>query len=335
MPAPEIEQTTIDRPDPALTPPGFNDVLAAAGRIAHYSHRTPVLTCSQLDTRLGAQLFFKCDNFQKTGAFKFRGACNTIMSLDEQEISRGVVTHSSGNHAAALCHAASLRGAKATVVMPNNANAVKKAAVRSYGGTIIECDTTARDREKTMLEWLQTHNSVPVVPFDDARVIAGQGTAALEFLDQVADLDCLIAPVGGGGMLAGTVISALELKPELLVYGAEPAAADDSYQSFHAGHRCPLPAPAQTLADGLRTSIGELTFPIIQRGVRDILLASEEGIVLAMRLIWERMKIIIEPSSAVALAALLENPVAVAGRRTGVILTGGNVDVEHLPWAVG
>jgi len=318
--------------DPVLTPPQFDDVLKAVQRIAGYCHRTPVLSCSQIDTQLGARLFFKCENFQKTGAFKFRGACNTVMSLADQEIARGVVTHSSGNHAAALCHAAALRGARATVVMPDNANAVKKAAVRGYGGDIVECAPNTLDRERVMAQLVQQHQYVPVVPYDDARVIAGQGTAALEFLEQIPDLDCLITPVGGGGLLSGTVLSAAHQRPGIEILGAEPAAADDSYQSLHSGRRCPLTQTPQTLADGLRTSIGELTFPIIQAGVRDILLAREEGIVQAMRLIWERMKIVIEPSSAVALAALIENPAALAARRIGIILSGGNVDLDHLPW---
>jgi threonine dehydratase len=254
------------------------------------------------------------------------------MSLSDAELARGVVTHSSGNHAAALCYAASLRGTSATVVMPSNANEVKKTAVRSYGGTIIECEPNTQAREEAMAQWVERHQMVPVVPFDDARVIAGQGTAALEFFEQVPELECLIAPVGGGGMLSGSVISAQALKPQLQVFGAEPANADDSYQSLRAGHRCPLEGTPDTLADGLRTSIGELTFPIIQNGVSDILLASEQSIIAAMRLVWERMKILIEPSSAVALAVLIDNPTVLAGKRTGIILTGGNVDLDQLPW---
>ncbi len=327
-----MQQQVSQELDPALIPPGFNDVVAATHRIADYSHRTPVMTCSQLDARLGASLFFKCENFQKTGAFKFRGACNTIMSLATSEIARGVATHSSGNHAGALCFAASLRGATATVVMPSNSNEVKKAAVRNYGGTIIECEPNQQARESTVAELIQKQHCVPVVPYDDGRVIAGQGTAALEFLEQTPDLDCLITPVGGGGLLAGSTISAKAIKPRLQVYGAEPAAADDSYRSLHKGQRCPQTQPPQTIADGLRTDIGELTFPIIHDGVTDILLASEDSIIVAMRLIWERMKILVEPSSAVPLAALLDNPAATAGKRVGIILSGGNVDLDHLPW---
>ncbi len=314
------------------TEPKLSEIRAAAERVGPHIHRTPVLTCAALDRICGARLFFKCENFQKTGAFKIRGAANAVFCLDEERASRGVVTHSSGNFAAALALAASWRGIEATVVMPEGSPAVKSEAVAGYGARIVPCEPTLAAREETAACVQAEGGATFLHPYDDYTVIAGQGTASLELCEDLPDMDAVLAPVGGGGLLAGTAIAARGLIPGVRVLAAEPAAADDAHRSLQAGRIIPQTNP-QTIADGLRTSLGELTFPIIQRLVEDILLVSEEEIVRAMRLIWERMKIVVEPSAAVGLGALLSAPAALRERRVGVILSGGNVDLERLPWS--
>lgn len=311
--------------------PKFGDVLQAAERIRAHIHRTPILTCQNLNLLTGAELFFKCENFQKAGAFKFRGACNAIFSLSETDLKKGVTTHSSGNHAAALALAARKRGAKAYIVMPRNAPAVKKAAVEGYGGEIIYCESTLQARETTLAEVQKETGAIFIHPYDNVKVIAGQGTAALELLDDIQDLNYILTPVGGGGLLSGTSITTSHLASKTKVIATEPANADDAYQSFIQGKIIPQTNP-KTIADGLRTSLSELTFTIIQKYVHQIITVSEEAIVQAMKLTWERMKIIIEPSSAVPLGALLEKKLDVKNKRIGIILSGGNVDLTKLPW---
>lgn len=311
--------------------PTLADVQAAAARIQPYAHHTPVLTCASLNQLVGADLFCKCENFQKVGAFKFRGACNAVFALSEPEAQRGVATHSSGNHAAALALAAQRRGITAHIVMPDNAPAVKKAAVAGYGGTIVYCAPTLAAREATLERVVQETGATVIHPYNDARVIAGQGTAALELLTDVPDLDVMMVPIGGGGLTSGTAIVTAALSPSTRVIAAEPEAADDAYRSLQEGRIVPALDP-RTIADGLRTSLGELTFAIIQRHVQQIVTVSEAAIISAMRHVWERMKIVIEPSAAVPIAALLEQKIDLRGQRIGVILSGGNVDLGTLPW---
>ncbi|NCF28589.1 MAG: pyridoxal-phosphate dependent enzyme [Gammaproteobacteria bacterium] len=289
------------------------------------------MRCSAIDEIVGASVHFKCENLQKVGAFKFRGACNTVLSLSEKEIENGIATHSSGNHGAAVALAARLRGTTAVVVMPSNTSAVKQAAVAHYGARIVHCEPNDESRRRTLEAIIAEEGRTLVHPFDDVRVIAGQGTAALEFLEQVPDLDIIMTPVGGGGLLSGTATVVAALSPKTRVIGAEPAGADDTYQSFRAGHIIPVGVP-DTIADGLRTTVGELTFPIIARHVSDIVRVSEEAIVEAMRLTWQRTKLIVEASAAVPLAALLEGTVDVRDARVGIIISGGNVDLDALPW---
>jgi threonine dehydratase len=306
-------------------------VQAAAARIKPYAHRTPVLTCTSLNDLVGAALFCKCENFQKVGAFKFRGACNAVFALADQAARHGVATHSSGNHAAAVALAARLRGVPAHIVMPDNASAVKKAAVAGYGGTIVYCAPTLAAREATLRRVVHETGATFIHPYNDACVMAGQGTAALELLTDVATLDVIMASVGGVGLLGGTAIVTAALSPSTQVIAAEPEAADDAYRSLQAGKILPANDP-RTIADGLRTSLGELTFAVIQQHVQQIVTVSEEAIVSAMRYIWERMKILIEPSAAVPIGVLLEKKLDLAGKRVGVILSGGNVDLDRLPW---
>ncbi len=279
----------------------------------------------------GATLFFKCENFQKVGAFKARGACNAVFSLSAAEARHGVITHSSGNHGAALAYAAGLRGIPAIVVMPDNAPAVKRAAVAGYGARIVTSGSNPLDRETVLERMLAETGATFVHPSNDPRVIAGQGTAALEFLEEVPDLDIVITPVGGGGLLAGTALAVAGRGIGTRTMAAEPEVVDDAYRSFRDGRIYP-PTNAKTIADGLCTFLGEVNFPIIRQSVADIVTVSEEAIIRAMRLIWERMKLIIEPSAAVPVAALLEPRIDVEGLRVGVILSGGNVDLDHLPW---
>lgn len=311
--------------------PTLPDIRQAAERIRPYIHRTPVLTNASLDQQVGARVFLKCENLQKVGAFKIRGACNAVFSLTQEDAARGVATHSSGNHAQALALAARLRGIPAYIVMPENAPAVKKAAVAGYGGQITYCEPTLAARETTLAQVVQETNANVVHPYNNDRVIAGQGTAALELLEDVPDLDVVIAPVGGGGLLSGTAIAARGVAPDIRVIAAEPEMADDAYRSLQAGRILPSENP-RTIADGLLTSLGTLTFPIIQQHVEQIVTVSEAGIIAAMKFIWERAKIVIEPSAAVPVAALWERKIDLGGLRVGVILSGGNVDLERLPW---
>ena len=312
-------------------PPTHADVLEAAARIRPFAHRTPVLTCATLDRLVGAQLFFKCENLQKVGAFKFRGACNAVMSLPPEAQAAGVATHSSGNHAAALALAARLRGMAAYIVMPDNAPRVKREAVAGYGGIIRLCAPTLAAREAALAQVVRETGAAFVHPYNDPRVIAGQGTAALELLAEAPALDTIVAPVGGGGLLSGTALAAEGAASDARIIGAEPAGADDACRSLREGRIVPSVEP-RTMADGLLTSLGDLTFAVIRRRVERIVTVSEPGIAAAMRLIWERMKLVVEPSAAVALAALLEGGVDVVGQRVGIILSGGNVELAKLPW---
>jgi len=306
--------------------------MAAAEAIAPHVHRTPVLTSRQIDAISGAHLFFKCENFQKVGAFKFRGATNAVMSLSEEQRSHGVVTHSSGNHAAALAHAAVSRGVKAFIVIPSSAPEVKKRAVAGYGAEITFCEPTLKAREAAAAEVMASTGATMIHPFDNFYIIAGQGTAAMEMLNDMPAPDAVIAPVGGGGLLSGTAIAVRHLAPAAKIYGAEPLLADDAARSLHSGTLQPALPPA-TIADGLLTSLCERTFTVLRENVTDVLTVTEAQIVEAMRLIWERMKIVIEPSSAVPLAAVLANSTLFSGKRVGVILSGGNVDLAKLPFA--
>ena len=305
--------------------PQLEDVKQAHQRILPYINRTPVLTCSSLDEIVGAKLFFKCENFQKVGAFKFRGATNAVFSLSEEETSLGVVTHSSGNHAAALALAARNRGITARIVMPSNAPQVKIDAVKNYGGIITFCEPTLEARETTAAKVIEETGATMIHPFNDYQIIAGQATAALELMDEISDLNYILAPVGGGGLLSGTALTAKFLNPKIKVIAAEPKNADDAYRSIKAGYIIP-PENPDTIADGLKTALGDKTFPIIQEFVDDIILVSEEEIIAAMQTIFERMKIIVEPSSAVAFAVLLFKKLSVKRRRVGIIISGGNVD---------
>ena len=306
-------------------------VREAHARIAPHIHRTPVMSCRSLDEAAGARLVFKCENFQKVGAFKARGASNAVFSLADDDAARGVVTHSSGNHGAALAYAAGRRGIPAWIVMPDNAPQIKQANVRGFGGRVRLCAPTLAAREAACAAVQAETGATLVHPYNDWQVIAGQGTAALELLEDIPDPDAVIAPVGGGGLLAGTAIAAKGVKPGIRVYGAEPKGADDAQRSLAAGHILPQENP-QTIADGLRTSLGDKTFAVLSRQVDGIGTASEEGIVRAMRMTWEKMKIIIEPSCSVPLACLLERTLDVRGRKVGIVLTGGNVDLDRLPW---
>lgn len=312
------------------------DVRAAAGRITGLAVRTPVFTCSTLDQLSGRALYFKCEQFQKVGAFKFRGACNAVRILTDEQAARGVVTHSSGNHAQALALAARLRGIPAHIVMPRNATPVKKRAVEGYGGRIYECEPTLLAREKLVVRVQRETGATLIPPYDYAPVIAGQGTVALEFLEQVPDLDAIVTPVGGGGLTAGVAVAAKELKPRIRVFAAEPAGADDAARSKAAGHIVPQTDP-RTIADGLLTSLGQLTWPVIRDLVEQVVTVSEDQIIQAMRLLFERAKLIAETSSSVALAAVLVDTFrAMSGiDRVGIILSGGNVNLDKLPWQTG
>jgi threonine dehydratase len=300
-------------------------------RIARYIRRTPVLASQQIDELTGAYIRFKCENFQRTGAFKYRGALNAVLALGDAQAIAGVATHSSGNHGAALALAANRRGIPAHIVMPENASRVKLAAVSHYKGTIHLCKPTLQAREEKLAEVVKITSSFFVPPYDDERIVAGQGTAALEALQQIAVPDDVITPVGGGGLLAGTAIAISARVPGARIFGAEPEGADDAYRSFKSGTRVTSHQP-DTIADGLLTTLGRLNFSIIKSKVSDIMLVNEAEIVEAMRLIWSRMKIIVEPSSAVPLAAVLRNKTLFAGRNVLIILSGGNVDLDKLPW---
>lgn len=312
-------------------PPTLDDIRAAAARIAGRIRRTPVLTSSTLDGRAGAKLFFKCENLQKTGAFKARGATNAVFVLTDEQARRGVATHSSGNHGAALARAAQLRGIPAYIVMPDDAPRAKQAAVRHYGGEISYCGPTLAARESAAAQLVARTGATLVHPYDDAHVIAGQGTTALELLEDVRDLDLILCPVGGGGQLSGIAVAAKSLRPSIRVVGVEPAEADDARRSLASG-RIELAVSPRTIADGLRASLGELTFAVIRQHVDEIVTVSEPAIVQAMRTIWEIMKLVVEPSGAVAYAAIAADRIDARGRRIGIILSGGNLDLDALPW---
>lgn len=311
----------------------LNAVRAAARRLDGVAHRTPVATCATLDRFAGRHLFFKCEHLQRVGAFKFRGAWNAVAQLSAAAAARGVVTHSSGNHAQAVALAAKLRGIAAHIVMPTTASGVKRRAVEEYGGHVIDCLPTLEARESTAAAALAETGGTLIPPYDHPDIIAGQGTAALELLDQVSQLDAIVVPVGGGGLLAGSCIAARALQPSVRMFAAEPAGADDAARSMAAGMLIPQTAP-HTIADGLLTSLGAHTWPIIRDHVERVITVSDEQIIAAMRLAWERAKLLIEPSAAVALAAVLSDELNGLTRieRVGVMLSGGNVDLDHLPW---
>ena len=309
----------------------LDTIRAAHQRIRPYIHRTPVLTNSWLNDACSASLFFKCENFQKVGAFKARGATNAVFALDDETAQRGVATHSSGNHGAAVARAAKLRRVAAHIVMPSNSAKVKIRAVESYGAHVVFCEPTEESRETTCEEVINQTAATLIHSFENEHVIAGQGTAAMELLEDVLDLDVIMCPVGGGGLLSGTAIAAKSIRPQIKVIAVEPENANDAAQSFRAGRRV-ITEKKFTIADGLRTNIGAPNFAIVQRYVDDIVAVSEEAIVSAMRTIWETMKIVIEPSAAVPYAAIAEHIIDVQGKRVGIILTGGNVDLDSLPW---
>ena len=315
-------------------PPTLDEIRAAARRIAPLIHRTPVARSATFDRELGAEIFFKCENLQKVGAFKARGATNAVFSLDEASAARGVCTHSSGNHAAALARAAGLRGIPAHIVMPSSAPPVKKAAVAGYGAVITACEPTLEAREATLAKVQDRTGATFIHPYDDPRVIAGQGTCALELLEQAPGLDVVMPPVGGGGLASGTTITVKALARDVELWGAEPAGADDAFRSLRDGVLYPSVGP-RTVADGLLTSLSERTFRILSGGLAGILTVDEETIVRTMRLLWERAKLLVEPSAAVPLAAVLAYRGRFEGRRVGLILSGGNADLDKLPWSGG
>jgi len=311
--------------------PDIADITDAHDKIRPYIHKTPVLSSSQLNEIFSAELYFKCENFQKVGAFKFRGATNAVLSLGEEELARGVITHSSGNHAAAVALAARMRGTKAYIVMPSNSPVVKKQAVASYGAEISYCRPVLQAREETAAGIMKKTGAVFIHAYDNFNVISGQGTAGLELIKEYPDLDAVVGPVGGGGLMSGTSIAVKSLSANTAVYGAEPLGADDAYRSLKTGRLIDYHEP-HTIADGLLTTLSKRTFAILSTGLDDIFTAGEESIVQSMRLIWERMKIIIEPSSAVSLAVIAENPELFKNRKIGLILSGGNVDLQNLPF---
>ena len=313
---------------PALT---MQSIREAHARIRDKIHRTPVMTSEVLDALAGNRLYFKCENLQKVGAFKARGATNAVFLLTDAEAAKGVVTHSSGNHAAALARAAGLRGIPAYIVMPSNSPQAKQAAVRRYGGDVVLCEPTLAARESTARKVMERTGAVFIHPYDDLRVMAGQGTTAIELLEDVPGLDVILCPVGGGGQLSGIAVAAKDIKPEVRVIGVEPAGADDAARSLKAGHIIPMLEP-RTIADGLKTSLGQRPFAEIMRLVDDIVTVREESIVQAMRQVWEVMKLIVEPSGAVSYAAVVEGRIAASGANIGIILSGGNLDLNHLPW---
>jgi len=314
--------------------PVWEDVIAAHDRIRPYIHRTPVLTSQYFNDLTGADLFFKCENFQKAGAFKVRGASNAVFGLSEADATKGVATHSSGNHALSLSYAAGRRGIPCHVVMPRTAPEAKKAAVRGYGGIITECEPSTSSREAVFSEVHARTGADFVHPYNDPRVIAGQATCAREMMEQVDGLDAVIAPIGGGGMVSGCCLTLSTIAPWVEIYAAEPEQADDAFRSFRAGHIIADDAPV-TIADGLKVPLKENTWHFVSNHVTDILTASEQDIIDAMKLTWQRMKIVMEPSCAVPLATILKNPEVFRGKRVGVVITGGNVDLDKLPWMKG
>ncbi|MGI1660811.1 beta-hydroxyaspartate dehydratase BhcB [Palleronia sp. KMU-117] len=319
-----------DMTPPAVIPT-YDDVVAAHERIRPYIHRTPILTSSYFNELTGAELFFKCENFQKAGAFKVRGASNAVFGLSDEMAKRGVATHSSGNHALSLSYAAGRRGIPCHVVMPRTAPQAKKDAVRGYGGLITECEPSTSSREAVFAQVQAATGAEFVHPYNDPRVIAGQGTCSRELVEQVEGLDAVIAPIGGGGMVSGCCLTLSNIAPGVEIYAAEPEQADDAYRSFKAGHIIADDAP-ETVADGLKVPLKDLTWHFVSHHVTDILTASEQEIIDAMKLTWKRMKIVMEASCAVPLATILKNPETFRGKRVGVIITGGNVDLDTLPW---
>lgn len=311
--------------------PTKDDIINAHSIVKQYAHCTPVLTSQSVSKILGCNAYFKCENFQKVGAFKFRGASNAVFSLSEDLAQKGVCTHSSGNHAAALALAASMRGIPAYIVMPENAPAIKRKAVEGYGAKIFTCESTQEARERELKKVQADTGATFIHPYENFHVICGQGTASLELLQEVTDLQAIITPVGGGGLFSGTLIYTKETNPKIEVYAGEPQNADDAFRSLRDGVLYPSVQP-NTIADGLRTSLCPLTLSVIQRYANGILTVSEEAIVEAMRLVWERMKIIIEPSSAVPVATIMQNRGVFEGKKVGIIISGGNVDVEKLPF---
>ncbi len=310
--------------------PTFDDVKTARERVTPYIHKTPVLTSTFMNELTGAELFFKCENFQKAGAFKVRGASNAVFGLSDDVAAKGVATHSSGNHALSLSYAAGRRGIPCHVVMPRTAPQAKKDAVIGYGGIITECEPSTSSREAVFADVQAATGADFVHPYNDPRVIAGQATCSLELLEQTGGLDAVVAPIGGGGMISGTCLALSNVAPDVKIYAAEPKNADDAYRSFKAGHIIADDAP-DTVADGLKVPLKDLTWHFVSNHVEDILIATEEEIVDAMKLIWKRMKIVMEPSSAVPLATIIKNKDLFAGKRVGVIITGGNVDLDKLP----
>ncbi len=313
-------------------PVSLDDIRIAAKRIAPFAHRTPVLSSRLVDEWLGCRAVFKCENLQRTGAFKFRGACNAVMSLSDAEAARGVVTHSSGNHGAALAEAARIRGIPAFVVMPVTAPTVKRAAVEGYGARVTECSPTLEARERTAARVIDETGATLIHPFDDLRIITGQATAAIELHEEISDLDVIVCPVGGGGLASGTALATHLRSPQCEVVLGEPSAVDDAFRSLQEGRFIPGDN-SPTIADGLKTSLGQHTYPILRDHVARIVTVSEDEIIEAMRFLWTRMKLIVEPSSAVAVAAVRKDRDRFAGQHVGIILSGGNVDLDHLPWS--
>ena len=311
--------------------PTYDDVLAAHERVRPYIHRTPILTSRFINELTGAELFFKCENLQKAGAFKARGASNAVFSLTDEQAAKGVATHSSGNHGTCLSYAAGRRGIPCTVVMPRTAPQAKKDAVKGYGGRVVECEPSTSSREAVFAEVVAESGAEFVHPYNDWRVIAGQATCSAELIEQVEGLDAVVAPIGGGGMISGTCLTLSNLAPKTRIYAAEPLNADDAARSFRAGRIIADDAP-NTVADGLKVPLKELTWHFVRNNVSGILTATEDEIVEAMKLIWKRMKIVMEPSSAVPLATILKIRDLFAGKRVGLIITGGNVDLDKLPW---
>ena len=318
---------------PTMIIPTYDDMLAAHERIRPHIRRTPVRTSDYLNELTGAELFFKCENFQEPGAFKVRGASNAVFGLSEAQAAKGVATHSSGNHASCLSYAAMLRGIPCNVVMPRTAPQAKKDTVRRYGGRITECEPSTSSREAAFAEVQAATGGDFVHPYNDPRVIAGQGTCSKEFIEQTDGLDMVVAPIGGGGMISGTCLTLATLAPECQVIAAEPEQADDAYRSFKAGHIIADDAP-KTIADGLLVPLKDLTWHFVSNHVTEIYTASETEIIDAMKLVWKHLRVVMEPSSAVPMACVLKNPDAFRGKRVGIVLTGGNVDLDRLPWMV-
>ena len=309
----------------------LQEIIRSQRRIQEFIYRTPVLTSHSLDHFNTAELYFKCENFQKTGTFKIRGATNAVQQLKKDELERGVATASSGNHGAALAMAVGIRGGKVTVIMPDNSSSKKVENVKRNGGTIIWCKPLQKSREKVLSDFVEETGAIIIHPYNNERIIAGQGTAAVELLEDHQNLDIIITPLSGGGLLSGTLCAAKNIKPDIKVYGAEPEEANDAYRSVIAGRRL-ANQTTNTICDGLRAQIGEINFPIIQKMVDGIITVAEQDIIDSMRIIWERMKIIVEPSSSIALAAIIKNMDLFKNKKVGLILSGGNVDLDDLPW---